>query len=104
MSKVYVVTGFFRAIHNETSRRLVNHSNVLKAFDTVEKAVEYITYTNVLKTMDLLDYRDDLERNWEVETSEVSDDQRTIWHRLRCKNDSKIHWIVILDIHEMEVE
>lgn len=105
MSKVYVVTGFFRAINNETSKVMTTLSKTLKVFDTAAKAVEYITYGNPLKLMHNFPmYNEKWEENWAVESTDISEDQLTVWHRLNSKTGANKHWLVILEIHEMEVE
>lgn len=105
MSKVYVVTGFFRAVNNKSSVLLTTLSKTIKAFDTAAKAVEYITYENPLKLMYLFPmYNENWGEDWVVDSTDISDDQLTVWHRLNSKTGANKHWMVILDIHEMEVE
>lgn len=105
MSKVYVVTGFFRAVNNAPAIVLTTQTKVLKAFDMVAKAVEYITYENPLKLMqNFPTYNENWEGNWVVDSTDISEDQLTVWHRLVSKTGAAKHWLVILEIHEMEVE
>ena len=107
MSKVYVVTGFFRAVNvnNERVRTLTSLTKTLKVFDTAAKAVEYITYENPLKLMQNFPmYNENWEGNWVVDSTDISEDQLTVWHRLVSKTGKPKHWLVILEIHEMEVE
>ena len=105
MSKVYVVTGYFRAVSNGASRTLTTLSKTLKAFDTAAKAVEYITYENPLKLMYLFPmYNEKWGEDWVVDSTDISEDQLTVWHRLISKTGANKHWLVILEIHEMEVQ
>lgn len=105
MSKVYVVTGFFRAVNNETSKVMTTLSKPLKAFDTIAKAVEYITYENPLKLMyNFPMYNEKWEEDWDIDSTDIPEDQLAAWHRLKSKTGASKHWLVILEIHEMEVE
>ena len=105
MTKVYVVTGFFRAINSSTGKVLTSLTKPLKVFETAAKAVEYITYENPLKLMSNFPmYNENWEGNWAIDSTDISEDQLTVWHRLVSKTGAPKHWLVILEIHEMEVE
>ena len=105
MSKVYVVTGIFKAVNNETYKAIMTLSKTLKVFDTAAKAVEYITYENPLKLMNIFPmYNEKWEEDWVVDSTDISVDQLIVWHRLVRGDDAPKHWLIILEIHEMEVE